>query len=162
MFNNLRNTIKELNSDVNNVANSEKATKLRKKLIKIGLCIAIPGFVSVLAGFIMFMIGNMTAGFGCAVSIIGFVLFLLGGPTGGIGMLIASYGFNILVAGKTSQLINETVGNNCPKCGDTITAEELFCSKCGTKLKIQCPKCNHVNQHSNDYCVICGEQLSKD
>ena len=29
------NTIKELNADVNNVANSEKATKLRKKLIKI-------------------------------------------------------------------------------------------------------------------------------
>ena len=161
MFNNLRNTIKELNSDVNNVANSEKATKLRKKLIKIGLGIAIPGFASVLAGFLMFMIGNIMYGFG-TVSIIGFVMFLFGGFAGGIGITIASFGFNILVAGKTSQLINETVGNNCPKCGDPITAEELFCSKCGTKLKIQCPKCNHVNQHSNDYCVICGEQLPKE
>ena len=161
MLNNLKNTIKELNSDVNNVANSEKATKLRKKLIKIGLSVAIPGFTSVLGGFITFMIGNICYGFG-VVSIIGFVLFLLGGFAGAIGMTIASYGFSIVIVGKTSQLINETVGNNCPNCGDTITAEELFCSKCGTKLKVQCPKCNHVNQHSNDYCVICGEQLPKE
>ena len=47
MFNNLRETIKALNADVNNVANSEKAKKLRSKLLKIGIPLAVCGFLGV-------------------------------------------------------------------------------------------------------------------
>ena len=55
MFNNLRNEIVELNKDVNNVANSERAKALRKKLITIGLVLAILGFGGVFVCFILFV-----------------------------------------------------------------------------------------------------------
>ena len=54
MYNNLRGTINDLNSDVKNVANCEKAHKLRKKLFSIGLPMAIIGFAGVLTCFILF------------------------------------------------------------------------------------------------------------
>ena len=47
MFKNLRETIMTLNADVNNVANSEKATNLRRKLLRKGIPMAIGGFLGV-------------------------------------------------------------------------------------------------------------------
>ena len=46
MFNKLGNIIKELNANVDNASNSEKAKKLRKKLISIGLPMAIIGIIN--------------------------------------------------------------------------------------------------------------------
>ena len=66
MFKGLRDEIIALNSDINNVANSEKAKKLRKKLLKIGLILAIIGYIGTIGLFIctaVLMFNDVSAGF---------------------------------------------------------------------------------------------------
>ena len=164
MFKNLSETVKALNADVNNVANCEKAKKLRRKLVGIGLPMAICGFVGVIACFASFAITAVNSMNSMSFSIptgivIPFILFIPCGLVGGIGLNIASIGFKIVITGYTTNLVNETVGNNCPKCGETIELESSFCPKCGERLKKQCEACNHVNGYKNDYCENCGKKL---
>ena len=162
MFKNLQETIKALNADVKNVANCEKAKKLRKKLLTIGLPLAIGGFLGTFICFALFATAGMNAfgpnGF-TARLIVPFLLFIPCSVVGAIGSMIASLGFKIVVTGYTTNLINETVGNNCPNCGETINSEMIFCSKCGSKVKNECSNCKHINSHKSDYCEKCGTKL---
>lgn len=162
MFKNLENTIKSLNSDINNVANCEKAKKLRKKLLSIGLPLAIIGFLGAFACFILFATAGFSAfnnnGFSLRI-IIPFALFLPLGFIGMIGIIIASYGFRIVVTGYTTNLIDEVVGNNCPNCGDKVEDGEIYCNKCGSPVKKLCSNCNYVNNIKNSYCEKCGTKL---
>lgn len=162
MFKNLQETIKSLNADVKDVTNCEKAKKLRKKLLSIGLPMAIGGFLGVFICFVLFA----TAGFGAfgengftARIIVPFVLFIPCGCIGGIGAVITSLGLKIVITGYTTNLIDEVVGNNCPDCGETINPEMNFCSKCGAKVRKECPNCKHINNHKNDFCEKCGTKL---
>ncbi len=162
MFKNLEETIKTLNADANNVANSIKAKNLRKKLLSIGLTLTICGFLGV---FICFVI-ILTAGFNSfgpngfsAIIIIPFILFIPCGVVGGIGLVITSLGFKIVVTGYTTNLINETIGNNCPNCGETLNLENIFCPKCGTKIKKECPSCQQINDYKSKFCSKCGTKL---
>lgn len=162
MFKNLQETIKSLNADINNVANCEKAKKLRKKLLSIGLPMAICGFVGVFVCFALFATAGFDAfgsnGFTARV-MVPFLLFVPCGAIGSIGSLIASLGFKIVITGYTTNLINETVGNNCPNCGTTINSDKIYCSKCGTKVRKECSKCKHINDHKSNYCEKCGTKL---
>ena len=162
MFKNLQETIKALNADVKNVANCEKAKKLRKKLLTIGLPLAIGGFLGVFICFALFATAGMNAfgpnGF-TARLMVPFLLFMPCGVVGAIGSMIASLGFKIVITGYTTNLINEAVGNNCPNCGETINSEMIFCSKCGSKVKNECSNCKHINSHKSDYCEKCGTKL---
>lgn len=163
MFNNLQETIKALNADVKNVANCEKAKRLRKKLLAIGLPLAICGFLGVFICFALFATAGFDAmgsnGFSARI-MVPFLLFIPCGVVGGIGSMIASLGFKIVITGYTTNLINETVGNNCPNCGETIGSEMYFCSKCGTKVRKECPNCKYVNNHKSEYCEKCGTKLN--
>ena len=162
LFSGLSEEIKALNSDVNNVANSERAKKLRKKLLSIGLPMAIIGFLGVFICFVLFATAGFDAfdahGFTARV-LVPFILFIPCGVVGGIGLAIASLGFKIVVTGYTTQLIDETVGNNCPKCGDKIDNDEAFCSKCGFQLRKECPACKTINTHKDKFCKKCGKEL---
>ena len=162
MFKNLQETIKALNADVKNVANCEKAKKLRKKLLTIGLPLAIGGFLGMFICFALYATAGMNAfgpnGFTARI-MVPFLLFMPCGVVGAIGSMIASLGFKIVVTGYTTNLINETVGNNCPNCGETINSEMIFCSKCGSKVKNECSNCKHINSHKSDYCEKCGTKL---
>lgn len=164
MFKNLNETVKALNADVNNVANCEKAKSLRKKLLAIGLPMAICGFLGAFVCFAVFAVTAVTSMNAMSFSVptgivIPFILFIPCGVVGGIGLNIASIGFKIVITGYTTNLVNETVGNNCPKCGETIELGSSFCPKCGERLKKRCEACNHVNSHKNDYCENCGKKL---
>ena len=162
MFEGLKEEIRLLNSDVNNVANSEKAKELRNKLLKIGIPLAIIGFGGSFLCFVLFgTVGFMSldaSGFNGAILIPFFLmipLFLLGS----VGGTLISLALKIVITGYTSNLVEETVWERCPKCGDRITKEELFCNKCGHQLRKKCPKCDFINEPSNNYCVKCGEKL---
>lgn len=161
MFNGLRNEIIELNNDVNNVANSKKAKKLRKKLVTIGLILGILGFGGVLTCFTLFVVNGIASdlsGPGPGI-IIPFILFVPCGLIGGIGMMIFHLGLSIVITGYTTNLINETVVLKCPDCGDPISKDELFCTKCGRKLRNQCAKCGYINEPEDKFCAKCGSEL---
>ena len=149
MFNNLRETIKGLNANVNNVANSEKAIKLRKKLLSIGLTLAILGFLGVFVCFAIFAILSFNAvntnTFSTGIIVPCLLIFPFG-IMGSIGAVIASLGFQIVITGYATNLIDETVGNNCPNCG--------------TELKKECPNCKVSNDNQNEYCSKCGTKLN--
>ena len=138
MFRNLNEEIKSLNSDVNNVANSERAKKLRKKLLGIGIPMVVFGFLGIIACFILISTEIISPMLIPAI-------FLPCGLIAIVGMSIALMGFRIVVAGYTSNLIDDTVGNNCPNCGDKVDADEMFCSKCGFQVKKECPNCKTIN-----------------
>lgn len=159
MFRSLQETIKALNADVNNVANCQKAKKLRKKLLLIGLPLAIIGFIGTFICFALFIInGSNSTGFSTKF-LVPFLLIIPCFAIGGIGSSIASLGFKIIITGYTSNLINETVGNNCPYCGSNINSETYFCPKCGKEIKKECSNCKHINNNQNDYCEKCGTKL---
>lgn len=170
MFKGLTEEIKRLNNGVKNVTNCERAKKLKIKLISIGLPMAILGFIGVLL-CIIFLIINVTGTFNSFASsssislnagmFIPIFLVIPCSIVGGIGAYIAKLGFGILITGYATNLIDETVGNNCPNCGDIIDDDEEFCSKCGTRLKISCPNCKTINTTKDKFCKKCGKELSK-
>ena len=47
----------------------------------------------------------------------------------------------------------------CPKCKDKVDSDEMFCSNCGFRLKIECPKCQKINSYKDKFCKKCGNKL---
>ncbi len=162
MFSNLRDEIIKLNSDVKTVAGCERAKNLRGKLLKIGIPLAAGGFLGAFVCFILFA----TAGFDAfgengptARLLVPFILFLPCGAVGAIGSTIAGLGLKIVVTDYASNLVDETVGNHCPSCGEGVEGDQVFCAKCGTKLKKTCPDCQYDNGGEDEYCRKCGKKL---
>lgn len=163
MFKNLRETIKALNADVRDVATCEKAKKLRKTLLSVGLTLAICGFAGVFVCLILFVTAGPDAfgpnGFTARI-IVPFLLFIPCGLIGATGATLASFGLKIVITGYTANLIDETVGARCGNCGKTVNPDAVFCSACGAKIKKECPACKTVNDDSNNYCDNCGAKLN--
>ena len=175
MCSNLRNIVKELNYDISDVANSEKAKKLRKTLLCIGIPMLVIGIVGTITCFVLFVIGGVNQqpqlptnpGEGVSLGfpsemLIPFFLIIPCFIIFALGVELTSLGLKIIATGFTSKLIDETVGNNCPNCGNEILKNNSFCPKCGTKLVKKCPNCNHENDNKSDYCVNCGTSLNDD
>ncbi len=162
MFKNITQQIAELNNSAKTVANCERAKKMRKKLLSIGIPMAVVGFLGAFTCFVLFATAGLSS-FGShgpsARMIVPFCLFLPCGFVGAIGASITAMGMKILVTGYATDLIDEAIGEHCPNCGDIISVGEIFCSKCGTKLQNKCPDCGTVNGHGDSFCRNCGKQL---
>ena len=49
---------------------------------------------------------------------------------------------------------------NCPKCRTSITSEALFCTSCGTDLRLKtCLNCDTENPTEATFCMSCGKEL---
>ena len=176
MFKGLRTEILKLNSDVKNITNCEKAKKLRKRLLQIGIPLAIIGIIGGLIFIGMFISGmmnsfgstvdkmqesvngssfNVFAQFNLTPIFISILLFIVGA----IGASLASLGFKIVVTGYTTELIDEAANNKCPRCGDKIDENEKFCSNCGYSFNSECASCGNINNPKDKFCTNCGRQL---
>lgn len=136
MFKGLRDEIVSLNSDVKNITNCEKAKKL-KKLLAIGLPLAIIGFLGVFVCFVFFVTsgfdGFSDGGFP-ASTIVPFVLIIPFVVMASIGTTLSSLAFKIIITGYTTDLADSVVGNNCPKYQHINNIKNDYCEKCGEKL----------------------------
>lgn len=161
MFKQLTDEIKKLNADVADFATQEKAKVLRKQLIVWGLVIAVVGFVGVFVCFTLFVVGGVTTTVGSGITarvIVPFILFVPCGCLGGLGVTIAKLGLSILIGGETAKFVDKSINDRC-KCGSTIEADEIFCSKCGRSVRKTCSNCGEINDISSEYCKKCGTKL---
>ena len=163
MFTNLRQSILQLNADVHNVANSEKAKKLRKKLLSIGLPLTIGGFGGALLCFILFTVFSIRAvetmsGFNAGV-LVPFFLIIPCALVGSIGAMLLSLAMQITVTAYVSQTVDTTLKNTCPHCQTVMDANAKFCGKCGKPFVKICSSCQAENDNANEYCSQCGQKL---
>lgn len=64
-------------------------------------------------------------------------------------------------------LLNKAEEHYCPKCGQVVDKEAVFCSHCGIEINgkpdetvILCPICNGTIRTIYDYCMDCGAKHS--
>lgn len=164
MFRNLREQIRVLNSDISNVANSEKAKELRKKLLSMGLPLAICGFLGAFVCFILFAVFGFKSvnngGFSAGM-LVPFFLIIPFAAVGAVGAMLTNMALSIILTGYTTKVIDETISNVCPECGATVSSSVLYCPKCGAKVNKECPNCGHINSQKHDFCEKCGTKLDK-
>ena len=48
---------------------------------------------------------------------------------------------------------------DCPKCGSQLYPGYVFCTNCGSRIKVRCPKCNVLVDKDHKYCEFCGFQI---
>lgn len=53
-------------------------------------------------------------------------------------------------------LENQSRANLCPRCGEFLREDFLFCASCGLTLKKDCPKCSSKLELSWTQCPYCG------
>lgn len=49
----------------------------------------------------------------------------------------------------------------CRSCGKIQKKEAMYCSECGTALKVKCPECQELQSKENNYCISCGKDSQK-
>lgn len=155
MFSGLRETIKALNADCHSAASSQKAKALRKKLFSIGIPLAVIGYLGVFVCFALFAV----LAFKGIMPMLPFVLFLPCGFVGAIGTSLIGLALKIVIVDYTTGVISDAVGGTCPNCGDTIEGSEIYCDKCGAKLRKTCDHCGTVNEIGSAFCKKCGAKL---
>lgn len=47
----------------------------------------------------------------------------------------------------------------CPNCQNSVSPEDIFCSRCGTSLNNQCPNCREAVLPQDRFCSHCGAAL---
>ena len=105
---------------------------------------------------------NMVDGFSSAFSstMTGMIIFAISGFLLSIGVVLIKAGLTILVVGEGSKFLD--TAPRCPKCGDPVEENEVYCNKCGADLrnKKKCSSCGTQNDVEDAFCRNCGNKLS--
>lgn len=163
MFSNLKSTILELNANVSDFANQEKAKKLRKKLLMWGgICIAI-GVIGVVACFVAFALLGFNSVRNHSFESVGiifvpFFLFILFGLVLAVGGTLLKLGLSILIVGEATKFVDKSLNKRC-ECGNMLTEKDKFCPKCGRAVVKVCQKCKTENERDAEFCSNCGAKL---
>ncbi|WP_022762743.1 zinc ribbon domain-containing protein [Butyrivibrio sp. AD3002] len=51
--------------------------------------------------------------------------------------------------------------SKCPTCGADVKGGDMFCLKCGTKLKKTCPTCGAEMDGDSRFCSKCGTEVTE-
>lgn len=152
-------TIKKLNADASNLANQEKAKKLRKRLLTAGIILAVLGFGGAVACFALFAAFSMS--FQTNYILIPLLLMIPCFIAGGIGVFCIYAGFAIILTGVSTKFIAKSLSSHCPYCNKFIEEDALFCNGCGKSFRRKCPSCQTINEPDSLYCKTCGTRLNK-
>ena len=170
MFNKFRDEMVRLNANPTE-ENKKRAKKLRIKMKTVGITLAILGWGGAIACFVLFTINAASlSGFGPKM-LIPFLLFMPLAVLGSIGLMMNGVASRLVVNENIVNIMSqahfngETIENNevqiskCPNCGDPISDDEVFCSKCGKQVKQECFDCGHINKLEDLFCAKCGKKL---
>ncbi len=156
--------VKSINASVNDLVSQEKAKKIRKRLIIIGIICLVLGVVilsySMISSILSFFEGMESMYFNFQHGMISFILFIPGSFLLMAGITLLRAGLAILFTKETSNFVDKTINDRC-SCGHTITSDQMFCPKCGRPTRQVCSNCGHVLEPKDEYCRKCGIKINK-
>lgn len=160
-MNKLLNYIRQLNANVADLAEQEKAKRLKSLLIKIGGVLTAIGIIGIMVNFVLFATAGSSAfgenGFTARI-LVPFFLFALSGFLLVIGSMLLKAGLSILIAGEAAKFTDKSLNDRC-ECGSPIDDDEIFCSSCGKRVRSKCAECGCMQEPNAQFCKNCGAKL---
>jgi len=65
------------------------------------------------------------------------------------------------IAGVICLWIYVSFRHKCKSCGKIQKKDAVYCSECGTALKVKCPECQESQPAEDKFCSSCGKDLQK-
>lgn len=111
---------------------------------------------------ILNMMSGMMGMAGSAIvgMLIGFIVMVISILSLTIGITLIRAGIAIIVTGEGAKFLD--TAPKCPKCGDPVDQNEVYCNKCGADIrnKNKC-SCGTQNDVEDVFCRSCGKKLGE-